>query len=270
MAAAENSSGNKNQSSGFPVVQTQHERSQALLNTLRSVATLPYVVGADWFQYYDEPAQGRADGEDYNFGLVDIDDRPYTEVTEVFSSSDLTTLKSADAKRLPNATASVPPAPIETLSHFDAMTALKTWDRQRGFLPSATENPVGDFYVCWSPEALYLATYVIDIAEPNYYKSGEIPEADRAEWKVQLNAMATITARVGAGKQPVIDNPAVRIVSLSGTYQQVRCIAAIEVPASQLGKDRLSAGDHISLKSSFNTLGRANHIEWSGELELAK
>jgi hypothetical protein len=33
----------------------------------------PYVVGADWFQYYDEPTHGRADGENYNFGLVDKD-----------------------------------------------------------------------------------------------------------------------------------------------------------------------------------------------------
>jgi hypothetical protein len=271
MAAAENSTGNKNQQGVFPAVGTQRERSGALSNTLRSVAQLPYVVGADWFQYYDESAQGRpSDGEDYNFGLIDIHDRPYTEVTEVFSSSDLATLKSAATKQPSNATAGVPPAPAEPLSQFHAMTALKTWDRERGFVPPATENPVGDFYVCWSPEALYLATHVVDIAEPNYYKSGEIPEADRAEWKVQLNTMAPITARVGAGKDPAIDNPAVRIASVSGTLHQVRCITAMEVPARQLGKERLAAGDHISLKSSFNTLGRANHMEWSGELELAK
>jgi hypothetical protein len=270
MAAAENSSGNKNQSSGFPVVPTQHERSQALMNTLRSLAMLPQVVGADWFQYYDEPPQGRADGEDYNFGLVDIHEQPYAEVTEAFLSSELPALKSAAAKKSANATAGVPPAPADPLSNFNDMTGLKSWDRQRGFLPAATRNPAGDFYICWSPAALYLATYVIDIAEPNHYKSGEIPEADRAEWKIQLNAMAPISARVGAGKQAVIDNSAVRIVSLSGTYQKVRCITAIEVPANQLGKTQLAAGDHITLKSSFNTLGRANRMDWSGEVVLAK
>jgi hypothetical protein len=270
MAAAENGTGNKNMSSGFPVVATQQERSQALAHTLRYVAKLPYVVGADWFQYYDEPPQGRADGEDYNFGLVDIHDRPYPEVTQAFASSDLATLKSTPMKRPVDATAGVPPAPTDPLGKFTTMTALKTWDRELGFVPSSTENAVGDCYICWTPAALYLATYVIDVAEPAYYKSGEIPEADRAEWKVQLNGNAEITALVGAGKDSVIDNPAVRIASLSGTDHNVRCITAIEVPVSQLGTERLAPGDRISLKSSFNTLGRAKHMEWNRELELVK
>ncbi len=39
------------------------------------------VIGADWFQYYDEPKYGRNDGENYNMGLVDIYDQPYEEIT---------------------------------------------------------------------------------------------------------------------------------------------------------------------------------------------
>ncbi len=270
MAAAENSSGNKNQSSGFPVVPTQHERSQALTNTLRSVATLSYVIGADWFQYYDEPPKGRGDGEDYNFGLVDIQDRQYAEVTQAFAAMKPASLKTTSSKRPMDVSARIPPAPADPLGRFQAMTALKNWDRERGFLPSSTENPVGDFYVCWSPESLYFATYVIDIAEPNGYRSGKIPEADRAEWKVQVNTESPITARIGAGQNPVIDNPAVRIASLSGTDHNVRCITAIAVPAKELGKQQFEVGDHISLKSFFDTLGRANHMEWNGELELTK
>ena len=44
----------------------------------------PYIVGTHWFQYYDEPKGGRADGEDYNMGLVDIYDQPYQEVVATF------------------------------------------------------------------------------------------------------------------------------------------------------------------------------------------
>jgi hypothetical protein len=41
------------------------------------------IVGAEWFQWNDEPPQGRAlDGEDCNFGLVDIYDRPYSGLVQ--------------------------------------------------------------------------------------------------------------------------------------------------------------------------------------------
>ena len=61
---------------------------------------LPYVVGADWFQYYDEPPHGRKlDGEDYNFGLVDIHDTPYKHVTDAFTALGLSELKSLAGSR---------------------------------------------------------------------------------------------------------------------------------------------------------------------------
>jgi len=34
-------------------------------------------VGAHWFTLYDEPAQGRFDGENYNIGFLDVCHRPY-------------------------------------------------------------------------------------------------------------------------------------------------------------------------------------------------
>src|SRR6185436_13681114 len=45
----------------------------------------PSVVGVHWFQYYDHPRGGRADGEDYNFGLVDVADRPYGDLVAAFA-----------------------------------------------------------------------------------------------------------------------------------------------------------------------------------------
>ena len=111
MAATDNRSGNKNTNNGFPVVGTQPERATALCNTARELARLPYVVGAEWFQYYDEPPHGRFDGEDYNFGLVDIHDQPYEEVTKAIASLNLPKIRAASGNTLPDASSGVPPAP---------------------------------------------------------------------------------------------------------------------------------------------------------------
>jgi hypothetical protein len=44
---------------------------------------VPYVIGADWFQWMDEPPAGRVgDGEDANVGVVDTHDRPYQQLVD--------------------------------------------------------------------------------------------------------------------------------------------------------------------------------------------
>ena len=46
-----------------------------------SVISKPYMVGAHWFQYVDEPITGRAfDGENANIGFVTVADIPYPEL----------------------------------------------------------------------------------------------------------------------------------------------------------------------------------------------
>jgi len=40
-------------------------------------------VGAQWFQYYDEPSLGRTDGERTNFGLLTVQDEPYQTALDV-------------------------------------------------------------------------------------------------------------------------------------------------------------------------------------------
>ncbi|MGH9078581.1 MAG: Ig domain-containing protein, partial [Acidimicrobiales bacterium] len=39
-----------------------------------------WVVGDEWFEYVDEPAGGRFDGENNNFGVVDVGDQPYPDL----------------------------------------------------------------------------------------------------------------------------------------------------------------------------------------------
>jgi hypothetical protein len=269
MAAADNQSGNPNKVGGFPIVATQAERAQALSNTLQSLARLPYVVGADWFQYYDEPPQGRSlDGEDYNFGLVDIHDRPYADVTAAFGALDLPAIKRTAAVRSADAAAVVPPAPAEPLGDFRSMHALKSWDRVRGFIAPISPHPRGDLYACWSPTALYLATYVIDIVEPDYYRTGEVPDEDRATWTICINDGEPISVRIGSGKPPAASDPSFRVESLGGTYHDVRSITAIELPVAKLNRSALQPGDNITLDSSYTTHGQAYRIDWRVELVL--
>jgi hypothetical protein len=40
---------------------------------------LPAAVGYQWFEWCDEPRQGRFDGENSNYGLVNIEDQPYSQ-----------------------------------------------------------------------------------------------------------------------------------------------------------------------------------------------
>jgi hypothetical protein len=66
----------------FPTLPTQVERAQSLGTYLRRVLARPYLVGAHWFQYMDQPATGRFDGENQNFGLVNIEDDLWPALTE--------------------------------------------------------------------------------------------------------------------------------------------------------------------------------------------
>jgi hypothetical protein len=270
LAAAENRSGNPNASSGFPVVATQRERAVAARRTLHALASLPYVVGADWFQYYDEPPHGRGDGEDYNFGLVDIQNRPYREITTMFSEFDAIAHRSSSPLQRPNATSGVPPATQDPLVDFKFMTALRAWDRERGFVPSASACPPADLYICWSPEALYLGLYAHDVVEKELYHGGVVPDVDRACWSVRLGESEPIDARIGCGVEPVVNRDEVQVKCLSGFDHDVRLIAVMKLPTELLGKRQWTAGESIALSSELVTHAQMDRCKWTCELVLAK
>jgi hypothetical protein len=113
-----------------------------------------------------------------------------------------------------------------------------------------------------------MGTFVFDIVEPIYYHDKKIPESDRAVWTIEIDNRAPITVHVGAGNDAQIDNSAIRVQSVSGTYHNVRCITAVEVPASALGKAQFNAGDVVQLKSRFVTHARAERIDWMGSFKF--
>jgi hypothetical protein len=59
---------------------TQTERGVAYSYYVEHAAEHPAIVGAHWYQWIDQPATGRRDGENYNIGWIDVTDRPYPEL----------------------------------------------------------------------------------------------------------------------------------------------------------------------------------------------
>jgi hypothetical protein len=76
------------QDSGLPntkgaglVVPTQADRALGYKNYTTTLAKLPYVIGFHWFEWFDEPAEGRKlDGENSNYGLVTINGAPFPSI----------------------------------------------------------------------------------------------------------------------------------------------------------------------------------------------
>lgn len=63
--------------------ETQSQRGEAYTRYVSALASKPYVIGWHWSQWVDEPLIGRwPDGENSNYGLVSIDDEPYSAVVE--------------------------------------------------------------------------------------------------------------------------------------------------------------------------------------------
>ncbi len=75
---------------GFLTLPNQYERAAAFERFAVRVASAPWIVGYHWFSWVDEPEEGRFDGEDSNWGIVNEDDEPYLplvdKMTEVNNS----------------------------------------------------------------------------------------------------------------------------------------------------------------------------------------
>lgn len=267
MCASQNRSGNRNSSAGFPVVETQAERAVGFRNTVVQAASIPYVVGADWFQYYDEPPHGRSDGEDYNMGLIDIHDVPYEELTAAAGKLNLQALHGqADAARRPDDR--VPKAERDPLRDFTYLRALASWDRQKGLIAPATRHAVADLYACWNSEALYLGLHSMGFLEAAAYRAGAVPECDRSLWTIRFGSPSrTVCIRFGSGREPVSSEPEVRVMAADPT-DDVRSVVAAVLPARLFGLRQLTAGVSVPLDATLDTAGRCDHVRWRKTLKL--
>ena len=62
-------------------VATQQDRADGFARYVQALAALPFAVGYHWFEYRDEPKEGRFDGENSNYGVVHIDFTPWEVLT---------------------------------------------------------------------------------------------------------------------------------------------------------------------------------------------
>ncbi len=76
-SAMENQSGDPNTHGADVAVPTQKDRVEHFNRYTHEALSLPYIVGLHWFEWADESPQGRFDGEDCDYGLVDIHDHEY-------------------------------------------------------------------------------------------------------------------------------------------------------------------------------------------------
>ena len=192
-AARENRTGNKN-NGHLMTVGTQAERAQGAAAATRNFAAVPAIVGTHWFQYYDHPKGGRADGEDYDFGLIDLEDRPYEQLVQglVAANRDATSIHAAAAPRTASAGGPfvLPHAAIDVHDR-----SLAEWPKPASLLPPLKPSPgavdFGEVYLSWNKSGLALGTIGQDYFDIDLFPyEGSFPLADayRLELGVDFGA----------------------------------------------------------------------------------
>ncbi len=201
-AAHENRSGNRN-NGHLLTVDTQAERARGAARAARNLAAEPNVVGLHWFQYYDHPPGGRpADGEDYDFGLVDVANRPYAGLPRAFAAVNraLGAVHRRAGPRGAGAAASAAaahlgalPLPHVTIDPTDGH--LGDWPKERAWVRDldapAPEVPFGDVYLGWNERGLALGLIAMDYYDPALLAfEGAFPVAEALHLDVGVDAGA--------------------------------------------------------------------------------
>ncbi|HTZ37455.1 MAG TPA: hypothetical protein VMB84_15595 [Stellaceae bacterium] len=191
-AARQNRTGNLN-NGHLMTVDTQAERARGAAAADAAFAAIPEVIGAHWFQYYDHPKGGRPDGEDYDFGLVDVDNVPYRRLTAALSEVN------RRAAAIHAAAPATPPAMRDDAVPYAAISlaarSLADWPKPASLLPPLTASPgavdFGEVYLSWSAAGLNLATVGQDYYDIDLFAyDGPFPlgEAYRVELGVDAGA----------------------------------------------------------------------------------
>lgn len=74
---------------GITGVISQDQRAEAYRNYIEQGFARPELIGMHYFQWVDQPFYGRFDGENYNIGVVDMNNLPYKELTEAMKITNL-------------------------------------------------------------------------------------------------------------------------------------------------------------------------------------
>jgi len=192
-AARENRTGNRN-NGHLMTVQTQAERAAGARAASLNYARITDLLGLDWFQFYDDPNGGRADGEDYDFGLVDVQNRPYEELTAALTGANRQ-LPQIHAREAPSAASSEHPFPVPRAEIDPSHASLVDWPKPASLLPPLKPSPgeiaFGEAYLSWSPKGLALATIGQDYYDVGLLAySGAFPLEEAFRIELHVDAVA--------------------------------------------------------------------------------
>ncbi len=259
--AHENRSGNRNSppDTNFPTVQTQRERAEGARVNLVDCTQRPYVIGAHWFQYYDEPTFGRDDGENYNMGLVDIHNQPYEDLTTAFRSVTVNQL---------HARANLPSCVEQhgcPRAKGQPLEGLHSWDKAASWIPPSSEYPVADLYLCWQPSHLFIAIHASDWADASLYPQGKVPREERMQCKLSLRAAEEADYTVWFGDDQPVETSSSRIEVKSWNVA-TRYTVVLQVPARELGWAEIRQGNRIHVKATLSTHSRAERTTWDRQI----
>jgi len=182
-AAQENRTGNLN-NGHLMTAQTQAERARGAASAARHFALEPGIVGLHWFEYYDEPKGGRpGNHENYDFGLLDADGRPYEQLVAALTEANRSLAdlhRSATRRRLAKETApiQIPEADIDAHA-----LSLARWPKDQALVKDVVapspEVVFGDLFLAWSPQGLHIATISMDYYDRHLLAyDGEFPRGE--------------------------------------------------------------------------------------------
>ncbi|MFZ3234778.1 MAG: hypothetical protein WA184_05340 [Stellaceae bacterium] len=289
-AARHNRTGNLN-NGHLMTVDTQAERAAGAAAATENFAAIPELVGAHWFQYYDHPKGGRPDGEDYDFGLVDINDQPYRRLTAALAAANrrAADIHSEAAPRAPQSgTFDIPRAEIELRNR-----SLSDWPKPASLLPRLTASPgaveFGEVYLTWSRRGLQLATIgqdYFDIDLLAYDGLFPLEEAYRVELGVDLGGgprrftlffipprtkvhdYPEMAAELCAGAaETAIANGCTPVAGANAVYfgaDQPRITAEAVIPWSAFGVAPPSAGMSLRVETAVTSWDRDRWMSLSG------
>ncbi|HUK57764.1 MAG TPA: hypothetical protein VLV50_00935 [Stellaceae bacterium] len=236
-AGVENRSGNRN-NGHLMTVATQDLRATGAAAAAANFAALPELVGLQWFQYYDYPQGGRPDHEDYDFGLVDINDQPYEKLTSAFARTNrVLPLLHASARTLARGPFAAPETVIDP-----AHRSLVDFPKPASLLPplKATDGGVafGEAYLAWTRDGLALAHIGQDYYDRDllaYDGTFPLAEAYRIELGIDAGAgPARFTIYVVPPPREMTKGP-MRIAICAGAASLEHATSCAAVPGASAG-----------------------------------
>jgi len=164
--AMENRTGNRNTLGADVTVPTQRDRAERYAKFVPTLLARPYLLGAHWFQWADEPERGRGlDGEDSNYGLVDWQDQAYEELTAAAQKTNAA-LPAPDTR----------PGPLPTAADRDGLA----WQGRNSVIPTL---PAGKLT---TPVELATVTPFISFDDKGGSRGAATREGDG--WKIDYNS----------------------------------------------------------------------------------